>query len=317
MSKYTTEVRYICESYAGLTNSEGWLSIEDRVVNGETELGILTEAADKVFDFDFPIFDENYRLALEKKILRHYYTREICEETVGLWKLRLCDKMNMIMPYYNQMYESELIRFNPLYDVSLTRSTIGKRNNEENTDSSATSVTSSKGDTTKSENTENNANANRIASGKTDGLTNTSESSNQKDNSERWDKYADTPQGGITGLANDTYLTNARHVQDTKDNSVVASGMTDVKQDTVNTEAANEKTTGNSSSNAESNTYASGSEARKGKSIITGTDSYIENVMGKQGSSSFSKLLQEFRQTFLNIDAMIIEELSDLFFGLW
>ena len=30
-----------------------------------------------------------------------------------------------------------------------------------------------------------------------------------------------------------------------------------------------------------------------------------------------SELLEEFRRTFLNIDAMVIEELSDLFFGLW
>ena len=31
MSKYTTEVRYICESYAGLTESVGYDSIEEVV----------------------------------------------------------------------------------------------------------------------------------------------------------------------------------------------------------------------------------------------------------------------------------------------
>ena len=29
MAKYTTEVRYICESYAGLTESVGYDSIDD------------------------------------------------------------------------------------------------------------------------------------------------------------------------------------------------------------------------------------------------------------------------------------------------
>ena len=45
-------------------------------------------------------------------------------------------------------------------------------------------------------------------------------------------------------------------------------------------------------------------------------ENYLESVLGWNGKSP-SKLLQEFRETFLNIDMMIIEELSDLFFGLW
>ena len=104
MSKYTTEVRYICENYANQTESKGYNSVQS----------ILDDSWDKVFDFDFPIFDENYREPLCKKILKHFYTREIGEETVGLWKLRLDDRMNEIMPYYNKLYESELISIEPL-----------------------------------------------------------------------------------------------------------------------------------------------------------------------------------------------------------
>ena len=54
MSKYTTEVRYICEVYSGLTESVGYDKI-DEVLNGSWN---------KVFDFDFPMFDDNYRKAL-------------------------------------------------------------------------------------------------------------------------------------------------------------------------------------------------------------------------------------------------------------
>lgn len=104
MSKYTTEVRFICENYAGLSESQGGKKVKD----------ILDSSWDKVFDFEFPVFDESYRKPLCTKILRHFYTREICEETVGLWKLRLEDKMNVLMPYYNKLYESELISIAPL-----------------------------------------------------------------------------------------------------------------------------------------------------------------------------------------------------------
>jgi len=111
MSKYTTEVRYICEHFSGLSESVGYNDVEQVIKNCLT----------KVFDFNFPIFDESYRTVLETKILRHYYTREIGLETVGLWKLKLNTKLNEIMPFYNQLYKSELIDFNPLYDVELTR----------------------------------------------------------------------------------------------------------------------------------------------------------------------------------------------------
>ena len=104
MAKYSTEVRTICENYANLKESKGYNSVQS----------ILNDSWDKVFDFDFPIFDENYREPLCKKILKHFYTKEIGEETVGLWKLRLDDRMNEIMPYYNKLYESELISIEPL-----------------------------------------------------------------------------------------------------------------------------------------------------------------------------------------------------------
>lgn len=109
MSKYTTEVRFICETASGLSDSAGYNDIER----------IVEIAAPKIFN-NFPIFDENYRSVLMKKILMHYYTREISEETVGLWKLRLASRMNEIMPYFNKLYESELLAFNPFWDVDLT-----------------------------------------------------------------------------------------------------------------------------------------------------------------------------------------------------
>ena len=79
MSKYTTEVRYICEVNADLDESKGFNNVDE----------IITEAAPKIFDFEFPIYDEAYRLPFEKMILRHFYMREIGLETVGLWKLKL------------------------------------------------------------------------------------------------------------------------------------------------------------------------------------------------------------------------------------
>lgn len=211
MSMYTTELRYICESYAGLTESAGYNNIEN----------VIKKALPKIFDFDFTIFDEEYRTVLETKIVKHYYTREICEETVGLWKLRLNTKMNEIMPYYNQLYKAWSVDFNPLYDTDITT--------EHTLDNESTQTTTGKST----------------------------------------DRFSDTPQGSLQNIENNTYLSNATIVD------------------------SNASGTSNS------------------------TDEYLEKITGKRGSMSYSKMLDEYRESLINIDSMIIVDLKDLFFKLW
>src|SRR5690625_6824095 len=62
----------------------------------------------------YPIFDENYRQALNDKIIDHYWNREIGQETIGMFQLAMRRKMKEVMPYYTQVYESEVIKFDPI-----------------------------------------------------------------------------------------------------------------------------------------------------------------------------------------------------------
>lgn len=95
MSRYTTEVRYICESLAGLNKSVGYSNVNE----------VIEKSRNRIFP-PFEIFDESYRPVLESKILKHFYTREIGSETFGLWQLRLDAKLSVIMPYYNKLYKA-------------------------------------------------------------------------------------------------------------------------------------------------------------------------------------------------------------------
>lgn len=253
MSKYTTEVRFICENSAGLSESEGADNVDS----------ILDKCWNKVFNFDFPIFDENYRQVLCRKILKHYYTREIAHETVGRWKLALNAKLNEIMPYYNQLYKSELLEFNPFYDVDLTRSREG-------------SGTSNK----TSNNTETNSGTSKNVS-----------SGSGTSNTDTLNRFSDTPQNSMDtqGIADSVPLTT----------------VTKVNEDNTTTNESTDTLTRND------NKTGSGTEN------INNTDKYIETVKGKQGTENYSSLLEKFRETFLNIDMMIIEDCSDCFFTLW
>lgn len=253
MSKHTTEVRFICENSAGLSESEGADNVDS----------ILDKCWNKVFNFDFPIFDENYRQVLCRKILKHYYTREIAHETVGRWKLALNTKLNEIMPYYNQLYKSELLEFNPFYDVDLTRSREG-------------SGTSNK----TSNNTETNSGTSKNVS-----------SGSGTSNTDTLNRFSDTPQNSMDtqGIADSVPLTTVTKVNE--DNTTT--------NESTDTLTRNDSKTGNGTEN------------------INNTDKYIETVKGKQGTENYSSLLKKFRETFLNIDMMIIEDCSDCFFTLW
>lgn len=324
MSKYTTELRYICETSAGLVESEGYNSINE----------ILESCREKIFNFDFPIFDEAYRPVLEKKILKHYYTREIATETVGLWKHFLETRLNEIMPYYNKLYETELLSFNPFYDVDLTttRNTVGTNignengTREDNKNESSSGSGSRKDTGTITDNgTTSTTRTDNLSEQTRDGGTETDNGSDVKKNT-RWDIYSDTPQGALTDVDNETYLTNARKIIDDGTGSTNTNtktfGKTVNKTNTGTTGTSgtdtNTRTLGTVSNVDNINTTASTNTGTSTKEHnINTTEEYIQHVKGKTPGISYAKLLKEFRETFLNIDMMIINDLSDLFFNLW
>lgn len=67
----------------------------------------------------YPVFDENYRAILNGKIIDEYYNREIGTETIDNFKLILRKKMDQIMPYFNQLYLSEKIKYSALDTMSI------------------------------------------------------------------------------------------------------------------------------------------------------------------------------------------------------
>lgn len=335
MSKYTTQVRFICETAAGLSESEGQTSVKQ----------IIAAAIPSVFDFDFPIFDESYRNVLETKILKHYYTREIGLETVGLWKLKLDTKLNEIMPFYNQLYKSELIEFNPMYDVDLTRDhTLNRSEQTEQTGTETADATKNGTvDTTTSvtktgtsrENIDVSENQETEQNSKSDtDIKNTTGSTSEETatgTKTHYDKYSETPQGSLQNVQNDTYLTNARMVNDndtqtgktTVSGSDTSTGSTTADTSTTTTSTSETAHTSNTTDETSStqNTTSADTEKRNATQTankeLTSLDDYLEHVKGKNGGVSYSAMLNEFRTTFLNIDMQVINELSDLFMNLW
>lgn len=319
MSKYTTELRFICETEAGYEDSKGFNDVDS----------IIEAAIPKIFNFNFPIFDESYRSVLETKILRHYYTREIGLESYGLWKLKLQTKLNEIMPYYNKLYETELLKYNPLYDVNMTTTNVGQKTGENfnisknsdkrtNTgtskltdDSTNISESTSKTDGTRNAETEST----NITNGKTHNVNDSTKGTT--------DAYSDTPQGALTGVLSNQYLTNARKIDETNhsvtDSTDEETGAIKGKQSDTNEQKLEEQSSnvGKRNSTKDDSLESLGESTGSNTGSTKSTEDYVLHVFGKSAGSNYAKLIKDFRDNLLNIDMDIITDLGDLFMLIW
>lgn len=282
MSKYTTELRYLIEN--------------------NFDIGLKT----------YPIFDENYRELLNQKIINHYYFREIGMETAELFKRYLNTTMNEIMPYYNQLYKSELLEFNPFYNVDKTivsdknnnsvsdfiGNTTGK--NQQNADTENTQTNNGKQQTTTAATSVGESVGNSKGSGKT---TNKSKRVS-----------SDTPQGflSINSIDSETYasaaeMANGETVNEFTVNDTKATSNNSESGTTEQTNVAETKAKGNTTSNATTETDTAN------KTTSNDFENYVSHVIGKSEGETYSEMLLKFRDTFLNIDMMIIDELKTCF----
>lgn len=282
MSKYTTELRYLIEN--------------------DFDIGLK----------NYPIFDENYRKLLNQKIINHYYFREIGMETAELFKRYLNTTMNEIMPYYNQLYKSELLEFNPFYNVDKTivsdknnnsvsdfiGNTTGK--NQQNADTENTQTNNGKQQTTTAATSVGESVGNSKGSGKT---TNKSKRVS-----------SDTPQGflAINSIDSETYasaaeMANGETVNEFTVNDTKATSNNSESGTTEQTNVAETKAKGNTTSNATTETDTAN------KTTSNDFENYVSHVIGKSEGETYSEMLLKFRDTFLNIDMMIIDELKTCF----
>ena len=75
-----------------------------------------------LFDPDdkYPIWDEEHRPELEKKIVEHYAMRQIGFETFGRFKHEVNVRMREIMPYYVDIWKTTQYEYNPIENYNMT-----------------------------------------------------------------------------------------------------------------------------------------------------------------------------------------------------
>lgn len=171
-----------------------------------TELRKLIENGFDIGLNDYPIFDEEYRAVLNKKIIDHYYFCEIGFETAGLFKFQLNTKMREIMPYYNKLYLSEQLEFDPLRDFDETTEETRQRADHESVEGYASDTVTTTGASTGS------SSSSDTTSSTGDSLT----------------VNSDTPQAllNTTTIQNNEYASSAAKSHDTSSGTATGSTST-------------------------------------------------------------------------------------------
>lgn len=121
MSKYTITVKDLVRDYS--------VSVDNGLTDIDTK---LDKARVYIFDFNYPVIDEATKKRIEIAILKHYYMREIAFESVGIWKIKLNDRLNLIMPRYNALYNKQDLNLSPYVNGYVNES--GETHGNSNTD---------------------------------------------------------------------------------------------------------------------------------------------------------------------------------------
>ena len=305
MSSYTTQLRYICESLTGHSESVGYNDTRD----------VITAAVPLVFDFDFPIFDENHRNTLCSKIIAHYYNDEIAYETVGLFKFNLRTKMNEIMPYYNTLYTfaEKAFKENIMNTKNLTKTAEAHTETEDSgsaktdtiVNSSALSTTTNDLATEKytkngsEQNNTKNGSDETVSSTQVNDITHTS----------------DTPMGALTDLTTGKYMTSGTVNKGTTkgENTVTSSETGKITKTEIGGETTTNTGTVTVDGTDKSHTATKNTDSNSGK-VDTNTE---ETVTGYDGTRIPAELFGAFREKLVDIDLLIINELQELFISIW
>ena len=337
MSKYTTEVRFICEMNSGFPVDEMKQHSPDE---------IITASREKIFNFSYPIYKEDHKPELETKILKHYYTREIGAETVELWKLWMNEKLNLIMPKYNKLYQKEFeIYQKEFYNIDVENHSLREDDFTTDSDHTRTDNLQTASDHTRTDNLQDASDHTRTDNlqtasdhTRTDNLTDTSNNTRTDnltttttDTRSTTDKFSDTPQGTVSNVDNGTYLTDYRKIDESVSSSVRATGTVGNSGTAAHTGTQRNNGTDNytgTQRNAGTDTHT-GTQRNAGTDNYTGTqrnagsdNNYGEQELngwekGYRGSKTYMELLDDYSNKILNIDYMIIQDLRDLFILLW
>lgn len=275
----------------------------------------------ELFDFEYQFDDLKFKQQIEQSVIDYYYSYEIGTETPDEFKRRFQAKWLSFIDYYNQLYNTTLLTYNPLINYKLVEALdqLATTNTlqDSTTNTTATGMTDTEG-------TENSTQTNSSDSTRTDNLSAQSDStrtdnttSNTVDSTDGSgnEKTSDYPQQAIAGgdfLEGEKVTSTSSDGESTTTNTgTVTNSDTTVNtgtQGTVTTSDGDSTSTHSTSSTSEDSSNTTGKLTSEG----TNNTNYEKTIEGITGTS-YQDLIAKERQNLLRLIPAIIGELKPLF----
>lgn len=282
MSKYTVELR--------------------ELINQGTDLGLK----------NYPIWSEEHREVLNQKIINHYKYREIAFETPGRFIDELNIKMDEIMPYYIELYNTTMYEYNPLHNVDYTEEYTINRDTTGNVTNTSEGSSESVGSVKNKDVTTSEASESSTVNTESENTSNLTTSTDHKHKK----VDIDTPQSNVNV---DNILDSypyASNVSSEENDETSTKTNTDTNTTSNTSEGTSEsEVTNNFDSDTTSSTDMSNSSETD--STEKQVETYSKHLVGNYGVISSQRMIQQQRDLIINIDVKIIAELHTLFMQVW
>lgn len=264
----------------------------------------ILAAAKHIFDFDYPFYGQTPQEQISNKtsfqlmFLKHNMMREIGYETYEIWQLMLDERLNLIMPKYQQLYLSTLFEldFDSPYHLITTH--------EQDTS-----------DTGRIDNIVSASSTNNLVRNGDNQYTGNS-------NVKRTDNLQESD-NGTENITHDSKTVNSDFPNASYENGNYASNGSELEENQKTTHNSTKENTGtvdtseslkyNEASNQTEN--AKFDENRSDQKTIDnkGTLDFIRDVSGHTSNTEILEAVEKWRKLIININDMIIKELADLF----
>ena len=234
-----------------------------------------------LFNFDYPFYvdNEEAKNKFEEKFILYYLNSEIGFETFARFENALKARLIIKMPYYQQLYQTELAArdINFLLNKDLTETTTRTLSGTE----------SGTGNKVLSNEATQNTSLTSTSTGK---LNETNQSTGNSKTSQLSD-------GVASASLEDGYLTGTS------------------QDDATNTN--NQQSEGSSTSDQQSTIGGTQTQEETNKRENTQTETVSLLSQGNIGITSSAELLQKWREVLLNMNEIIIKDCRDLFMQIY
>lgn len=296
MARYTMEIRELISTF-GEDEVESWFkdyNLEDYLT--EDEIAVINERG---------VWNKEQ---LAKRIIGHFYLREIGCDSVGRFKWFAKDKMAEVMETYAPLIYSASIKYDPLVNVDYTETFDRSSVNRTNTNSEIS------GNSNTSLNTESSSQSSTTGSAEKHGnlvsgvdTTDTTTGSSLKVNS-------DTPQGQVTKAD----ILAGNYASSTEANESTSTNTGRTVTNTNTTDTSSDSTTNSGSGTEQSSSYSSNVSRDNSSTNDNGTENYTKKVKGNSGvSATAQKMVLQYRENIRALNTEIVYQLESLFMGIY